>query len=574
METNHYIDKLRRSEQPISGAEAIIRSLICAGVDTIFGYPGGSIMPTYDALYDYRKELRHVLVRHEQGAIHAAQGFARSSGKVGVALVTSGPGATNLITGIADAYMDSTPVVCLSGQVGAKMLGTDAFQEIDIMNISLAVTKWSVQIKSAESIPEVLARAFYIAQSGRPGPVLVDIPKDLQFAKSPFFYKDCDFSKGVQVKPALIPSQVEAAAKLINEAKKPLMLVGQGVTLSGAEEALLAVAEKSGIPAAQTLLGLSSFPIDHPLYVGMLGMHGNYGPNLLTNEADLLLAVGMRFDDRVTGDLSRYAKQAKVVHIDIDAAEIGKNVKVDAPIHGDAKEALVALLPLLKKKEQKEWLSKFNQCMDQELREVIDGQINPKQGLTMGQVVSSVDKATNGDAVMVTDVGQHQMIASRYYSFRKHRSMVTSGGLGTMGFGLPASMGAAIGSPKRTTVSIIGDGGLQMNIQELGTISVEKIPVKIVLMNNNFLGMVRQWQELFFERRYSFVEMTNPNFELIVKGYGIPYVKVTEPSELMPALEKMLSHDGPYFLEAVVEKEENVFPMVPAGCSVSEVRLK
>ena len=572
--SNNLKDQLFRSEQPITGAESILRSLICEGVDTMFGYPGGGIMPTYDALYDYQHLLRHILVRHEQGAIHAAQGYARSSGRVGVAMATSGPGATNLITGIADAFIDSTPVVCITGQVGGKLIGTDAFQEIDIVNISLPVTKWSVQVKSVESIPEIIARAFYIARSGRPGPVLIDVPKDIQFAKATFRYSKCEESKGVKVKPTLNANQVSEAAKLLNTCSKPLMLVGQGVTISNAEAELLKFAEKSGFPVAATLLGLSAFPVDHPQYVGMLGMHGNYGPNMLTNECDLLLAVGMRFDDRVTGDLSRYAKGAKVVHIDVDEAELGKIVRCDAPILADAKEALTALTEMVEVRSFKDWRAKFNSYMVEEKCRVIEGQLYPKQGITMGMAVRTVGEVTKGNAVVVTDVGQHQMVTSRYYPFTQKRSLITSGGLGTMGFGLPASMGAAVGASNRTTVLFVGDGGLQMKIQELGTISTENIPVKVVLLNNNFLGMVRQWQELFFERRYSFVEMSNPDFGLIVEGYGIPFQRVSDPSELEGAVKKMLEHNGPYFLEVLVEKEDNVFPMVPAGCAVDEVRLK
>lgn len=571
---NNLREQLFRSEQPITGAEAIVRSLICEGVETMFGYPGGGIMPTYDALYDYQHLLRHILVRHEQGAIHAAQGYARSSGRVGVAMATSGPGATNLITGIADAFIDSTPVVCITGQVGGKLLGSDAFQEIDIVNISLPITKWSVQVKDVESIPEVIARAFYIARSGRPGPVLIDVPKDIQFAKATFRYGKCEESKGVKVKPFLNANQVSEAAKLLNTCSKPLMLVGQGVTLSNAEAELLKFAEKSGFPVAATLLGLSAFPVDHPQYVGMLGMHGNYGPNKLTNECDLLLAVGMRFDDRVTGDLSRYAKGAKVVHIDVDEAELGKIVRCDAPILADAKEALSALTEKVEARNFKGWMDQFNSFMVEEKHRVIEGQLYPKQGITMGMTVRIVGEATKGNAIVVTDVGQHQMVTSRYFPFAQKRSLITSGGLGTMGFGLPASMGAAVGAPNRTTVLFVGDGGLQMKIQELGTISTENIPVKIVLLNNNFLGMVRQWQELFFERRYSFVEMSNPDFGLISQGYGIPYQKVTEQHELEDAVKKMLEHNGPYFLEVQVAKEDNVFPMVPAGCAVDEVRLR
>lgn len=571
---NNLKEQLFSSEQPITGAEAIVRSLICEGVDTMFGYPGGGIMPTYDALYDYQHLLRHILVRHEQGAIHAAQGYARSSGRVGVAMATSGPGATNLITGIADAFIDSTPVVCITGQVGGKLLGSDAFQEIDIVNISLPITKWSVQVKDVESIPEIIARAFYIARSGRPGPVLIDVPKDLQFGKSIFRYRRCEESTGVKVKPSLNVNQIDEAAKLLNTCSKPLILVGQGVTLSNAEDELLKFAEKSGFPVAATLLGLSAFPVDHPQYVGMLGMHGNYGPNMLTNECDLLLAVGMRFDDRVTGDLSRYAKGAKVVHIDVDEAEFGKIVCCDVPVHADAKEALLALTEKVEVRSFMDWMAKFNSFMVEEKSKVIEGQLYPKQGITMGMAVRAVGEATKGNAVVVTDVGQHQMVTSRYFPFAQKRSLITSGGLGTMGFGLPASMGAAVGAPSRTTVLFVGDGGLQMKIQELGTISTENIPVKVVLLNNNFLGMVRQWQELFFERRYSFVEMSNPDFGLITEGYGIPYKRVTEQSQLEEAVKKMLEHNGPSFLEVLVEKEDNVFPMVPAGCAVNEVRLK
>jgi acetolactate synthase-1/2/3 large subunit len=567
-------EQLRRSNQPITGAEAIVRSLLCEGVETIFGYPGGNIMPTYDALYDFRDRLRHILVRHEQGAVHAAQGYARSSGKVGVVIATSGPGATNLLTGIADAYIDSTPLVCIAGQAGSKFLGTDAFQEVDIVNISLPITKWSVQVKDAESIPEVIARAFLVARSGRPGPVLVDIPKDVQFAKSTFYYEALEHSRGVKEKPAARPEQIKYAAKLLNSCSKPLVLIGQGVVLAAAEAELLRFIEKSGFPVAATLLGLSSFPVNHPQYVGMLGMHGNYGPNLLTNESDLILAVGMRFDDRVTGDLSRYAKRARIVHIDIDEAEIGKNVKCDAPVLADAKEALCMLTDLIEVRNFKEWNAKFKSCFVEEKKQVIEQQLYPKDRITMGMAIRVIGEETKGEAVLVTDVGQHQMVASRYYPFVKNRSMVTSGGLGTMGFGLPASLGAALGAPNRTTVLVVGDGGLQMKIQELGTIANEAIPVKIVLLNNNFLGMVRQWQELFFEKRYSFVEMENPDFGLISQGYGIPYTKVSEVEELAGAVKAMVEHNGPYFLEVVVEKEENVFPMVPAGCAVDEVRLK
>lgn len=565
---------LQKSEQPISGAEALVRSLLCEGVDTIFGYPGGGIMPAYDAIYQYKNELRHILVRHEQGAIHAAQGYARVSGKVGVAIVTSGPGATNVITGIADAYADSTPLVCITGQVGTKLLGSDAFQEVDILNISLAVTKWSTQVPDVASISRVLSKAFFVARSGRPGPVLVDIPKDIQFALAPFEHQYFQEIRGIKQKPKLNGEQLLKASDLINNCKKPMLLVGQGVTLANAENELLQFAEKSGFPVASTLLGLSAFPNNHPQYVGMLGMHGNYGPNILTNECDLILGVGMRFDDRVTGDVSRYAKKAKIIHIDVDEAELGKVVHCDAPIHADAKDALQALISMIKEQKFEEWLHKFKVHLETEKVKVISTQLFPTKGITMGMVVRILSDETKGNAIVVTDVGQHQMIASRYYNFQQNKSVVTSGGLGTMGFCLPASMGAKLGSPNRTVIAVVGDGGIQMTIQELGTIASENIPVKIVLLNNGFLGMVRQWQEMFFEKRYSHVEMTNPDFGLIAKGYGIVYSKVSEPNSIHEAIQHMLNHSGPFLLEVNVIQEDNVFPMVPAGCSVEEVRLE
>lgn len=567
-------DLLRKSEQPISGADALVRSLLCEGVDTIFGYPGGGIMPAYDAIYQYSKDLRHILVRHEQGAVHAAQGYARVSGKVGVAIVTSGPGATNVITGIADAYADSTPLVCITGQVGTKLLGSDAFQEVDILNISLPITKWSIQVPDAASISRVISKAFFVARSGRPGPVLVDIPKDIQFALAPFEYQYHNETLGIKQKPELNGEQLLKASDLINSCKKPMLLVGQGVTLSNAEDALIKFAEKSGFPVASTLLGLSSFPNNHPQYVGLLGMHGNYGPNILTNECDLILAVGMRFDDRVTGDASRYAKRAKIIHIDVDEAEFGKVVHCDAPIHADAKEALQALTSMVKERRFDVWHEMFKIHLDTENNKVINAQLFPANGITMGQVIRVLSDITKGNAIIVTDVGQHQMIASRYYNFQQNKSVVTSGGLGTMGFCLPASMGAKLGSPNRTVIAVVGDGGIQMTIQELGTIASENINVKIVLLNNGYLGMVRQWQEMFFEKRYSHVEMTNPDFGLIAKGYGLEYSKVSEPIELEGALQDMLTHSRPYLLEVNVIQEDNVFPMVPAGCSVEEVRLE
>ena len=559
----------------ISGAEAVIRCLLAEGADLIYGYPGGAIMPIYDELYKFSDQLRHVLTRHEQGATHAAQGFARTSGKVGVAMATSGPGATNLVTGIADAQIDSTPMVCITGQVASHLLGSDAFQETDIIGISTPVTKWNYQITKASEIPEIMAKAFYIARSGRPGPVLIDITKDAQFEMFDFSYEKCKGVRSYQPAPPLQLDQVEAAAKVINAAKKPMIVWGQGVILGEAEEEFKAFVENSGIPAVWTILGLSALPTKHPLNMGMVGMHGNYGPNLLTNECDVLIAIGMRFDDRVTGNLATYAKQAQVVHLEIDPAEISKNVHAHYPVLGDCKKSLSALTPLVEYKELTEWKAQFDNHMATEYEKVIKEDTQPtKEGLTMGEAIASINKHTGGDAVIVTDVGQHQMIACRYAEFIRSKSNVTSGGLGTMGFALPAAIGAKMGAEDRHVVAVIGDGGYQMTIQELGTIFQTGTAVKIVVLNNDYLGMVRQWQQLFFDKRYASTEMTNPDFVTIAKGYHIAAKRVTKREELDQAVSEMIASDKPYFLEVCVEKEDNVFPMSPSGASVSDIRLQ
>ena len=559
----------------ISGAEAVIRCLLEEGVDLIYGYPGGAIMPIYDELYKYSDSLSHILTRHEQGATHAAQGYARTSGKVGVAMATSGPGATNLVTGIADAQIDSTPMVCITGQVASHLLGSDAFQETDIIGISTPVTKWNYQITKASEIPVIMAKAFYIARSGRPGPVLIDITKDAQFELLDYTYEKCKGVRSYAPIPKLDTAQVEAAAEIINKAQKPMIIWGQGVILGEAEEEFKAFVETSGIPATWTILGLSALPTKHPLNFGMVGMHGNYGPNVLTNQCDVLIAVGMRFDDRVTGNLETYAKQAKVVHIEIDPAEISKNVKVDFPVLGNCKESLSQLTVLVKHKEYNQWKQRFTDHMKIEIKEVINGDTLPtKEGLTMGEVIVGINKYTKGDAVIVSDVGQHQMIACRYAEFVQSKSNVTSGGLGTMGFALPAAIGAKMGAPDREVVAVIGDGGYQMTIQELGTIFQNKTAVKIVVLNNDYLGMVRQWQQLFFDKRYASTEMTNPDFVTIAKGYHIDAQRVTKREELDQAIKTMIASDQPYFLEVCVEKEANVFPMIPTGASVSDIRLK
>lgn len=559
----------------VTGSQAVILSLLEEGVDTIFGYPGGAIMPIYDALYDFDKHVNHILTRHEQGAVHAAEGYARVTGKAGVCFATSGPGATNLITGIADAMIDSTALVCITGQVASPLLGTDAFQESDVVGISMPVTKWNYQITVPEEIPEVIAQAFYIAQSGRPGPVLIDITKDAQFGELEYEYKKCTKIRSYVPEMPVDPHKVKQAAELIDKAEKPLVLFGQGVLIGLAEEELKAFIEKTGIPAAWTLLGLSALPTDHPLNVGMLGMHGNYGPNLLTNEADLIIAVGMRFDDRVTGKVSGYAKQAKIIHLEIDPAEIDKIVKTDVAVLGNSKKSLKMLTENVKPNKHEKWLKRFEECMNIENEKIINKELFPeKPGLTMGEVIRIVGDKTNHEAILVSDVGQHQMVASRYFKFRKPKSNVTSGGLGTMGFALPASMGAQLGKPDRTVVAVIGDGGFQMTIQELGTIAQNKLPVKIVVLNNNFLGMVRQWQQLFFEKRYSFTELQNPDFITIAKGFGIDGHKVEVREDLEKGISRMINHHGPYLLEVVIEKEDNVFPMVPTGASVSDIILE
>jgi len=560
----------------LSGSEAVLDAFLEEGVDIIFGYPGGAIMPIYDALYDYRDRLEHVLVRHEQGAIHAAQGYARASGKTGVVFATSGPGATNLVTGLADALIDSTPLVCITGQVFAHLLGTDAFQETDIINITTPITKWNYQVTDAHEIPSVLAKAFFIAGSGRPGPVLIDITKNAQLQKFEYpGYEKTGFIRSYRPKPIVRPEYVACAAALINEAKKPFVIFGQGIILGRAEKEFRAFLEKSGIPAAWTIMGLSALPTNHPQNVGMLGMHGNYAPNVLTNECDVLIAIGMRFDDRVTGRLDKYAKQAKIIHFDIDPAEIDKNVKTTVPVWGDCKETLPLLTALIEHKVYPQWLQRFKDLEEEEQEACIRKELNPGTGqITMGEVVKTLNELTGGDAIIVTDVGQHQMVACRYAQFRQSKSNITSGGLGTMGFALPAAIGARFGAPHRTVVAIVGDGGIQMTIQELGTIMQSDVNVKILILNNRFLGMVRQWQELFHGKRYSFVEMESPDFVQVANAYRIAAESVNEREDLRNALERMLAHDGAYLLEVMVGKENNVFPMVEAGTSVSEIRLK
>ena len=559
----------------ISGAEAVIRCLLEEGADLVYGYPGGAIMPIYDELYKYQDKLHHVLTRHEQGAAHSAQGFARTSGKVGVAMATSGPGATNLVTGIADAQIDSTPMVCITGQVASHLLGSDAFQETDIIGISTPVTKWNYQITKASEIPEIMAKAFYIARTGRPGPVLIDITKDAQFDYLDFSYKKCIGIRSYTPTAKLSNKSIEEALELINQAKKPFVVWGQGVILGNAENELKTFLEKSGIPAAWTILGLSALPTNHPMNRGMVGMHGNYAPNILTNECDLLIAIGMRFDDRVTGDLNTYAKQAKIIHLELDPAEVNKNVDVDVALISDCKISLQELNKKIKTKVYPNWIKRFDDLDKIEYDKVIKHDLHPKkEGLTMGESIEMINKYSKNDAIIVTDVGQHQMVACRYAKFSRTKSNVTSGGLGTMGFALPAAIGAKMGAPRREVVAVIGDGGYQMTIQELGTIFQQQIAVKIVVLNNDFLGMVRQWQQLFFDKRYASTEMVNPDFVTIAKGFRIKAKRVEKRDDLETAISEMINSKEPFFLEICVEKEDNVFPMIPSGASVSDIRLE
>ena len=566
----------KEGETFLSGAQAMMECLLAESVDTIFGYPGGAIMPTYDALYDYIDRINHILVRHEQGAGHAAQGFARVSGRTGVCLVTSGPGGTNLITPIADAIIDCTPLVCIVGQVKSNLLGTDAFQETDMIGVTTPVCKWNYQITDPNEVPEIMAKAFFIAKSGKPGPVVIDFARDAQAAKmtKPFVYKKVE--KMVSYNPRILPKQdqIEKAAELINKAKRPYILFGHGVLIADAVQELLDFVEKTDIPCASTLLGLSAMPNNHPNYMGWLGMHGMYAPNVMTDECDILIAVGMRFDDRVTGDSTKFAPQARIIHIEIDPSEVDKIKKAEAPVIGDAKEALKMLMPLVKKGDFTGWKNEFRKLDVKEYDKVTLRDLSQEGKIKMAEVVALLSDKTNGEACIVVDVGQHQMVTARYYQFKKANSFIASGGLGTMGFAIPASFGAKVGAPNREVVGIIGDGCFQMTIQELGTIAQSGLAVKMIILNNNFLGMVRQWQQLFFDNRYSFVELQNPDFITIARGFGIDGHTCSERETLSDSLDKMLDSKKAYLLEVIVEKEENVFPMVPAGTSVSEIRLE
>jgi len=569
-------EAIKTETRTMSGADAIIYSLIDEGVDYIFGYPGGANMPMYDSLHQIGDDkIKHILARHEQGAIHSAQGYARSSGKVGVVFATSGPGATNIITGIADAYLDSTPLVCITGQVNASLLGSDAFQETDITGVTSPVTKWNYQLTKADEIVEVIAKAFYIAGSGRPGPVLIDISKDIQFKDVEYAFKKCSYVKSYIALPEIDSEEIKEAAEAINNSKKPMIIFGQGIILSQAEEELKELIEKADIPAANTFLGISALKTDHPNAVGMVGMHGNYAPNIMTNSCDVLIAIGMRFDDRITGDLNQYAKQAKIIHFDIDRSEFHKNVKADITVLGDAKESLLHILPQINKNEHKPWKQEFADLEAVEKKEIWDEILDPTEGdITMAEVVRRVSELTNNEAIVVTDVGQHQMFACRYSKFNNTKSFISSGGLGTMGFGLPAAIGAKLGAPNKQVVSFSGDGGFQMTMQELGTIMEYGINVKAIILNNGFLGMVRQWQDLFFDKRYASTPMKSPDFGKITDAYDIKYKKVSERDNLLDTLKEMLDHDGAYVLEVKVKEELNVFPMVPGGAAVTDVRLK
>ncbi|WP_185859968.1 biosynthetic-type acetolactate synthase large subunit [Blattabacterium cuenoti] len=557
-----------------SGSEIVIKTLLYEEIEYIFGYPGGAIMPIYDSLHDYLNMVSHILMRHEQGAIHAAQGYARATGKIGVCFTTSGPGATNLITGLADALIDSTPIVCITGQVSSHLLGTDAFQETNIIDISIPVTKWNTQVLRAQDICESIQKGFFIAKKGRPGPVLIDITKDAQFQRTAFIYNRCKYVKNFHPYPCIKEEKIREAADLINSAKKPLILVGQGVILAHAENEFKKFIEKTGIPVASTLLGLGSLENHHRLYVGMLGMHGNYAPNILTNQCDILIAVGMRFDDRVTGDVKKYAKQAKIIHLEIDPSEVNKNILCHIPILGDCKISLNKLTSYVKESTHEKWIEEFYQLRKKEEVSVIKKDLNPmKDGMTMGEVIKWINQYKQKNAILVTDVGQHQMVASRYFDFTYQKSQITSGGLGTMGFALPASIGAKLGAKERQVICIVGDGGIQMTIQEMGTILQNNIPIKIILLNNNFLGMVRQWQQLFFDKRYSCTELVNPNFVQLANAYNIEAERVNKRDELEMAVKKTLGKENAFLLEIVVEQEDNVFPMIPAGAAVDEIRL-